>query len=58
MSKELRRAQVIVFVVFARLAVGFGILAHRPAAALGLPPVAVSLVGRATVALVTPRLTK
>jgi len=50
--------QVIVFVVVASLAVGFGVLAHRQAAALGLPAVAVSLVGGATVALVAPRLTK
>jgi len=50
--------QVMVFVVLASLAVGFGILAHRQAAALGLPAVAVSLVGGATVALVTPKLTR
>jgi hypothetical protein len=56
--KVMEAEQVIVFVVFASLAVGFGILAHRQAAALGLPAVAVSLVGGATVALVAPRLTK
>jgi hypothetical protein len=49
---------VIVFVVSASLAVGFGLLAHRQAAALGLPAVAVTMVGGATVALVAPRLTK
>ena len=50
--------QAIIFVVVASLAVGFGVLAHRQAVALGLPAVAVSLVGGATVALVAPRLTK
>lgn len=57
-TEVMEAEQVIVFVVSASLAVGFGILAHRQAAALGLPAGAVSLVGGATVALVAPRLTK
>jgi hypothetical protein len=54
----MKAEQVIVFVVVASLAVGFGILAHQQAATLGLPAVAVSLVGGATVAIAAPRLTK
>jgi hypothetical protein len=48
--------QVVLFVVLAALAVGFGILAHRQAAALGLPAGAVAVVGGVAVALVAPKL--
>jgi len=47
--------QVVTFIVLAGLAVGFGLLAHRQAAALGLPGAAVTVVGAAAVAVVAPK---
>lgn len=50
--------QVVAFIVLAGLAVGFGVLAHRQAAALGLPGAAVTVVGATAVALVAPKLAR